>query len=101
MKSRTLANYPALIRDFTRIGEQRLNPFSQVDLRVDKKWSFNNWSLDLFFEIQNALHKQLRRTTIWFKRNTDGTIIEPQELIQVNLKSEATILPSVGIVVNF
>ena len=35
-ESRTLANYPALIRDFTRIGEQRLNPFSQVDLRVDK-----------------------------------------------------------------
>ncbi len=101
-ESRTLANYPALIRDFTRIGEQRLNPFSQVDLRVDKKWSFNNWSLDLFFEIQNALaQKTSEEPQFGLKRNTDGTIIEPQELIQVNLKSEATILPSVGIVVNF
>ena len=101
-ESRTLANYPALIRDFTRIGEQRLNPFSQVDLRVDKKWSFNNWSLDLFFEIQNALaQKTPEEPQFGLKRNTDGTIIEPQELIQVNLKSEATILPSVGIVVNF
>lgn len=101
-ESRTLANYPALIRDFTRIGEQRLNPFSQVDLRVDKKWSFNNWSLDIFFEIQNALaQKTPEEPQFGLKRNTDGTIIEPQELIQVNLKSEATILPSVGIVVNF
>lgn len=101
-ESRTLANYPALIRDFTRIGEQRLNPFSQVDLRVDKKWSFNNWSLDLFFEIQNALAQTTpEEPQFGLKRNTDGTIIEPQELIQVNLKSEATILPSVGIVVNF
>ncbi len=101
-ESRTLANYPALIRDYTRIGEQRLNPFSQVDLRVDKKWSFNNWSLDLFFEIQNALaQKTPEEPQFGLKRNTDGTIIEPQELIQVNLKSEATILPSVGIVVNF
>jgi hypothetical protein len=101
-ESRTLANYPALIRDFTRIGEQRLNPFSKVDLRVDKKWSFNNWSLDLFFEIQNALaQKTPEEPQFGLKRNTDGTIIEPQELIQVNLKSEATILPSVGIVVNF
>lgn len=101
-ESRTLANYPALIRDYTRIGEQRLNPFSQVDLRVDKKWSFNNWSLDLFFEIQNALAQTTpEEPQFGLKRNTDGTIIEPQELIQVNLKSEATILPSVGIVVNF
>lgn len=101
-ENRTLANYPALIRDFTRIGEQRLNPFSQVDLRVDKKWSFNNWSLDLFLEIQNALaQKTPEEPQFGLKRNADGTIIEPQELVQVNLTSEATVLPSVGIVVNF
>jgi hypothetical protein len=101
-ETRTLANYPALIRDFTRIGEDELDPFSQVDIRVDKKWSFNNWSLDVFLEIQNALAQASpEEPQFGLARDVDGTLIEPQELVQVNLETEATVLPSIGLVVNF
>ncbi len=101
-ETRTLANYPALIRDFTRIGEDELDPFSQVDIRVDKKWSFNNWSLDVFLEIQNALAQASpEEPQFGLARDVNGTLIEPQELVQVNLDIEATVLPSIGLVVNF
>ena len=97
-----MANYPALIRDFTRIGEDELDPFSQVDIRIDKKWSFNNWSLDVFLEIQNALAQASpEEPQFGLARDVDGTLIEPQELVQVNLDIEATVLPSIGLVVNF
>lgn len=101
-EARTLADYPAVIRDFTRIGEQELDPFSQVDIRVDKKWSFNNWSLDVFLEIQNALAQASpEEPQFGLARDLDGTLIVPQELVQVNLDTEATVLPSIGLVVNF
>jgi len=99
---RTLENYPAVLRDFTRIGEEELDAFSQVDIRVDKKWSFNRWSLDVFLEIQNALGQATpEEPQFGLARNGDGSVIEPQELVQVNTSTEATVLPSVGIVVNF
>lgn len=33
----TLANYPAVIFDYDNLGTVRLDPFSQMDIRVDKK----------------------------------------------------------------
>ncbi len=101
-EARTLANYPAVIRDFSRLGEEEFDAFSQVDIRFDKKWSFNNWSLDVFLEIQNALAQvSPEEPQFGLSRDVDGNVIQPEELVQVNLETEATVLPSVGIVVNF
>ncbi|MAB74143.1 MAG: ferric aerobactin receptor, partial [Flavobacteriales bacterium] len=31
----------------------RNGAFHQVDLRIDRKWFFDNWSLDVFADLQN------------------------------------------------
>lgn len=101
-QQQTLANYPAIIRDFTRIGEEEFDPFTQLDIRVDKKWSFNNWSLDVFLEIQNALvQTNPEEPQFGLDRNDQGELIEPRTLVQVNQENEAAVLPSIGLVVNF
>ncbi|MBU3678201.1 MAG: TonB-dependent receptor [Candidatus Kapabacteria bacterium] len=41
--------------DNTRLNSLRLGPFRQLDIRVDKKWSFQSWSLDIFIDVQNLL----------------------------------------------
>ncbi len=49
-------NYPSLgngVLDFSRLNSVRLRNFNQLDLRIDKKWNFNRWTLDLFLDIQN------------------------------------------------
>jgi hypothetical protein len=49
-------NYASLgngLLDFGRVNSLRLNNFNQLDLRIDKKWNFKNWTLDLFLDIQN------------------------------------------------
>ena len=28
--------------------------FSQFDMRIDKKWFFDRWSLDVFMDVQNV-----------------------------------------------
>ncbi|MCI4669305.1 MAG: TonB-dependent receptor [Bacteroidia bacterium] len=44
------------IPDWTQINSGRIASFSQVDIRVDKKWYFQKWSFNLFLDIQNILN---------------------------------------------
>lgn len=39
--------------DYAALNSGRNASFSQLDLRIDKKWFFENWSLDVFMDIQN------------------------------------------------
>jgi hypothetical protein len=36
---------------------QRLSPFMQLDLRIDKKWIYNTWILSAYLDIQNVLNR--------------------------------------------
>jgi len=47
-----LNNVPQL--DYARLNANRNAAFSQLDLRIDKKWFFDRWSLDVFMDVQNV-----------------------------------------------
>ncbi len=36
----------------------RLNAFSMLDLRIDKRWLYDTWTLSLYLDIQNVLNRQ-------------------------------------------
>ena len=44
-------NVPLL--DYANLNGLRNDAFSQLDMRIDKKWFYENWSLDVFLDIQN------------------------------------------------
>jgi hypothetical protein len=46
--------YGRPLPDYSRLNTGRNAAFHQLDLRIDKKWFFPAWSLDVFFEIVNA-----------------------------------------------
>jgi len=97
----TLANYPEVILDYDRLGEEKLDTFSQLDLRIDKKWNFKKLSLNVFAEAQNVLGQATPEPTQYgLGRNTNGTIIQPRELSAIKTES-GQIIPSIGIVVDF
>ncbi len=99
---KSLQFYPAIVKDFNNIGSVRLDSYNQVDVRVDKKWSYRNWSLDLFFETQNVLaNANPQEPSYGLDRNEAGEILLPRRLVQVNTNNSATVLPSIGIVINF
>ncbi len=39
---------------FGPVNSERLPAFVQVDVRIDKIWVFDNWSLDLYLDVQNV-----------------------------------------------
>jgi len=97
----TLENFPDVMLDFGRLGEGKLNTFSQLDIRIDKKWNFKKLSLDVFIEAQNVLGQQIPQPTEFgLNRTIDGTIINPRSLVPIEQDS-GTIIPSIGVVVDF
>ncbi|MDP5171861.1 MAG: TonB-dependent receptor [Bacteroidia bacterium] len=48
------------VPDFNLLNTQRLNDFHQLDLRIDKKWFFRNWSFNLFLDVQNVYFNTLQ-----------------------------------------
>ncbi len=98
----TLDDYPAVIRDYSRLGTVRLNPLSQLDIRIDKKWNFEGMSFEAFVEIQNALAQSSPAEPRYgLDRDEDGNINTPRTLVRVNATDDASILPSIGLVLNF
>ena len=55
----TLISYPEIILDYTRLGEEKLATFSQLDVRVDKKWNYSQLSLNIFIETVSYTHLTL------------------------------------------
>lgn len=42
------------IPNYDVVNSERTRSFHQLDFRIDKKWFFEKWSLNAFFDIQNA-----------------------------------------------
>lgn len=39
--------------DYSQLNTQRLRPYHQLDVRVDKKFFFKHWSLNVYLDVQN------------------------------------------------
>ncbi len=97
----TLMNFPEIVLDFSRLGDENLDVFSQLDLRIDKTWNFKKIALNVFFEAQNILaQNRPQPTQFGLARSTNGTIQEPRELIAID-SDNSQVIPSLGVVVDF
>ena len=99
--NQTLITDPEIVLDYTRLGEEKLETFSQLDVRVDKKWNYQRWSLNIFFEVQNILAQEIPTPPEYgLSRNADGSLLNPRSLTQIE-QDTSTPIPSIGIVVDF
>ena len=100
------------VPDYSRINQQRLPFFNQLDLRIDKKYNFKKSSLDIYFDFQNAALAQNQSPDYYtFKRNpdnsyatTDGKVLrsDGSNAIPVLLKNvDNTFTPSLGVIFEF
>lgn len=97
----TLENYPEVILDYDRLGEENLNIFSQLDVRIDKKWNFKKLSLNVFAEAQNILGQDIPQPAEYgLNRDMNGTVIQPRSLVEIE-SDTGQIIPSIGVVVDF
>lgn len=109
-------NYATLgtgVPDYNRLNTLRLGNFSQLDVRLDKKWNFRRATLNVFIDIQNLLNTvNPAPPNYTFQRTADGSAFlttdgqplraDGSNAIPLLLENtEGSLLPSVGILVEF
>ncbi len=92
--------------DMNRVNSERLSDFHQLDIRVDKKYFFNKWSLMLYLDIQNLYNfKSKQPDYIIREKYPNGDFILTNSDTRYQLKSipseSGTVLPTIGIMVEF
>ena len=93
--------YPNLQFNYDNLGANRLDPFNSLDVRIDKKWNFNNWTLNLYLDIQNVLFNELPSPPEYgLKRNEDGSPVMPRQIVEIEQVDNTSVLPTLGIVID-
>ena len=86
----------------------RLTSFNQLDIRVDKGFYFRKWSLMFYLDVQNVLNFKAQQPDLLVNTQEDGSVVkyvdeQGQERYKLRTigRSAGTILPAIGIMVDF
>lgn len=95
------------ISDVNKLNSERIPAYHQLDLRVDKVWYFNKWSLNLYLDIQNIYNfKSTTRPFLTVIEDQNGNpLTDPNDPNRYDLQelpnTSGTLLPTIGIIVDF
>ena len=95
------------VLDYNRLNQQRLGPFHQLDIRIDKTWFYDKWSLNLYLDIQNVYNYQSEAAPILVVQTDDAgnNIVDPNDpsryLTEFIENTDGTVLPTIGIILDF
>lgn len=94
--------------DYGRYNQLRLGSFHQLDIRVDKQYFFNKWSLRFYLDIQNLYgFKSDEPDRVSPVEDSNGVFLPPTgnparyQLETIRSEGSGTVLPTVGIIVEF
>ncbi|HOW32322.1 MAG TPA: TonB-dependent receptor, partial [Bacteroidales bacterium] len=86
--------------DYNLYYTERLGNFHQLDIRIDKEYFFKKWSLNVYFDVQNAYNfKSKDPDVLVLQRDGSGNpIIDPNDQTRYSLKylpsESGTVLPT-------
>jgi len=93
------------ILDYDQLNAERTSAVHQLDMRLDKRWFFKKWSLDLYFDVQNVYNFQAPQAPfITVIRDENGQpLVDPSDPSAYQTKLvdnfSGTLLPSIGIII--
>ena len=95
------------ILDYENLNSERNKPFHHLDIRIDKKYYFKNWSLNFYLDLENLYNKVAYLSPyLTVERNESGTAIpdsnnpgfySPKYIDN----TQGQFLPSIGLIVEF
>lgn len=93
----------SLYYDYSRFNSERLKPFTQLDLRIDKTFYLKKLMIGAYIDLQNVLNSKYKEQDVYIKT---GKILNPDapraqqryELKPVDRRT-GTLLPSIGLMI--
>jgi len=104
------------IPDYNRLNTERSEAINFLDFRVDKKWFFPKWSLNLYFDIENMFSASVASPELFLDRPLDadgrpigsGVILNPdapaaEQRYKTKILDNGTgqALPSIGLMIEW
>jgi hypothetical protein len=95
------------ILDYNQINSERLKPVHRLDVRVDKKWFFNKWNLNLYLDITNIYNNPARgNDQLTVERDEVGQpIVDPdnpnQYIPKLIENTNGNLIPTIGLVLAY
>lgn len=95
------------VLDYNQLNQQRGSDYHQLNLRVDKRFSFEKWSLNLYLDIQNVYNfKATTAPILLVQKDEQGNpVVDPTNpsryLTKTVENTSGIIQPSIGIIVDF
>jgi hypothetical protein len=97
--------------DYSKYNQERLSAFHQLDIRVDKQFYFKKWSINFYIDVQNLYNFSAETPPVFIRESfenptvsdvyTDEFGVERYKLDALVGNGGGTILPTVGIIVEF
>ena len=93
--------------DWNRLNEERYPFIHAIDIRIDKKWFFKKWSLNLYADVQNVYNfKADVQPYVNVYKDLNGIpLTDPNNPMAYQTylisNSSGTVLPSLGVMIDF
>lgn len=93
------------VYDYSRYNSERLEPYWQLDLRVDKNFYFRKWTLGLYVDLQNVTFSKIRQPDAYLSTgelvNPDASPSEQRYDMELLELYSGTMVPALGLTVEF
>ena len=84
---------------------ERLSSYAQLDLRIDKNYYFKKWRLGWYISLQNVTGSKLRQQDAFIStgtiENPSAPLAERRYAMRIIRQEEGSIIPSIGVTVEF
>ena len=93
--------------DWDQLNELRSPASHGLDIRVDKKWYFNEWAINAYIDVQNIYNFQaVGQPYLDVERDDSGNpIVNPNNPLSYEISEienvSGTVLPSIGLMIDF
>ena len=104
------------IPDFDRINSQRRTAGNTIDFRVDKRWFFKKWSMNLYLDLENLTGNAIGSDRLVLDRpldesgkpiggpivaNPDAPVEQQRYKVKTINDAQGTLLPSIGVMIEW
>lgn len=93
------------VYDYAEYNEGRLDPYFQLDLRVDKNFYFKKWTMGFYIDLQNVTFSKIRQPDVYLSTgeilNPDAPVGSQRYALETLELWSGTIVPALGITVVF
>jgi len=96
---------PYGVPNYDVLNSERISAYHQLDMRIDKKYFFKKWSLNVYFDVQNLYNHQTKfEENIDVVKDTNGNPVEdagnPGYYIPKFIQNTSgQVLPTIGVII--